>query len=43
MVAAAIGNRIGIPKPYVIVTKIMFKRPAYLKCIRYTGPEYVLM
>jgi hypothetical protein len=33
--SAAIGNKSGIPKPYMKVTKMMFKTDEYLKCIRY--------
>ena len=33
--AAAIGYKSGIPKPYMKVTKMMFKMDEYLKCIKY--------
>ena len=27
----AIGNNIGSPRPYIIVTNVTFRMPAYLK------------
>jgi hypothetical protein len=34
----AIGKRIGIKNPYIIVTKIMERITAYLFKISYSGP-----
>ena len=39
----AIGNNIGRPAPYIIVTKILVISLEYLKSILKVGPEYKLM
>lgn len=38
-VAAAIWKSYGIPAPNIIVMKVTFIKPEYLKCMKYLGPD----
>jgi hypothetical protein len=38
-VAAAIWKSYGIPAPNIIVMKVTFIKPEYLKCMKYFGPD----